>query len=218
MHFLYKMEETVKKEDVKDNSGNNPDEGNVLKVDDNSENFIQNTDSNEEKVLTENEPKSSNEDAGSNKNEDELKQLKEKLTELNDKYLRLYSDFENYRKRIQKEKTDWMKYAGEDIIKHILPVLDDFERAIKHNQNLEDVEKLREGFVLIFNKLKQLLKQKGLEPMESKGEPFNADFMEAVTQIPAPDDQSKGKVIDELEKGYKMHEKIIRLAKVVVGS
>jgi molecular chaperone GrpE len=212
------MEEAINKEELTDKSGINPEEGNVLKLDDNAENSKQYTDSNSEDIHRDYEPTSSNDNSGSNKNEDELKQLQEKVMELNDKYLRLYSDFENYRKRIQKEKTDWMKYAGEDVIKHILPVLDDFERAIKHNQNLEDVEKLREGFVLIFNKLKQLLKQKGLEPMESKGEPFNADFMEAVTQIPAPDDQSKGKVIDELEKGYKMHEKIIRLAKVVVGS
>jgi len=212
------MEETVKKDDLADNSGINSDEGNVLKVDDNADNSKQNINSSSADVHSDLESTSSNDNVGSNKNEDELKKLQEKVMELNDKYLRLYSDFENYRKRIQKEKTDWMKFAGEDVIKHILPVLDDFERAIKHNENLEDVEKLREGFVLIFNKLKQLLKQKGLEPMESKGEPFNADFMEAVTQIPAPDDQSKGKVIDELEKGYKMHEKIIRLAKVVVGS
>jgi molecular chaperone GrpE len=212
------MEESVKKEDLTDNSGLIPDEGNALKVDEIAENSKENTDIVSEFVHSDHEPTLSNDNAGSNKNEDEFKKLQEKVMELNDKYLRLYSDFENYRKRIQKEKTDWMKYAGEDVIKHILPVLDDFERAIKHNQNLEDVEKLREGFVLIFNKLKQLLKQKGLEPMESKGEPFNADFMEAVTQVPAPDDQSKGKVIDELEKGYKMHEKIIRLAKVVVGS
>lgn len=212
------MEESVnKKEDLTEKKLiQNPDKDDKNKVDETTQNDsrqdIKSDDNDGSYNSTDNPP---SDDLNP---EVELKKMHDKFNELNDKYLRLYSDFENYRKRIQKEKTDWMKYAGEDVIKHILPVLDDFERAIKHNQNLEDVEKLREGFVLIFNKLKQLLKQKGLEPVESKGEPFNADFMEAVTQIPAPDDQSKGMVIDELEKGYKMHEKIIRLAKVVVGS
>ncbi|MCX8080832.1 MAG: nucleotide exchange factor GrpE [Bacteroidia bacterium] len=149
--------------------------------------------------------------------ENEIAFLKTKIDELNDKYLRLYSEFENYRRRIQKEKTDWIKYSGEDILKHILPVLDDFDRAIKHNKNIEDSEKLKEGFQLIYNKLLQLLKQKGLEPMNSVGELFNPEFMEAITQVTATKESLKGKVMDEVEKGYKLYDRVIRPAKVVVG-
>jgi len=149
--------------------------------------------------------------------EEEIKKLKDQIKEWTDKYIRLYSDFENYQKRVQKEKAEWIKYAGEDVIRHLLPVLDDFERAVRMNENVEDVKVLKEGFIMIHQKLNQYLLQKGLEPMQSKGCPFDADCMEAVTQIPAPDPDSKGKVLEELEKGYKLHDKLIRRAKVVVG-
>lgn len=141
-----------------------------------------------------------------------------KIAELNDKYLRLYSEFDNYRKRTIKEKSDIIKSAGEDVFKAILPTIDDFERAIKANETVTEVEPIKEGVHLIYNKLKSTCHSKGLEEMESIGKPFDADFMEAITHIPAPNDELKGKVVDEVEKGYKLGDKVIRFAKVVVGN
>lgn len=144
--------------------------------------------------------------------------LEAKVAELNDKYLRLYSEFDNYRKRSIKEKSDIIRSAGEDVFKAILPSLDDFERAIKANESVEDAKPIKEGMVLIYNKLKSSCLSKGLEPMESVGRPFDADVMEAITHIPAPSEDLKGKVIDDVEKGYKLGDKVIRFAKVVVGN
>lgn len=141
-----------------------------------------------------------------------------KIAELNDKYLRLYSEFDNYRKRTIKEKSDIIKSAGEDVFKAILPTIDDFERAIKANESVNEVEPIKEGIHLIYNKLKSTCTSKGLEPMDCVGKPFDADLMEAITHIPAPSDEMKGKVVDEVEKGYKLGDKVIRFAKVVVGN
>jgi molecular chaperone GrpE len=144
--------------------------------------------------------------------------LSEKLTEANDKFLRLYSEFDNFRKRTAREKIELSKTAGEDIFKLILPVLDDFERGIKAAESASDVEAVKEGMNLIFSKLKSSLQQRGLSEMESKGLAFDADLHEAITNIPAPDETLKGKVVDELEKGYLLNGKVIRFAKVVVGA
>lgn len=144
--------------------------------------------------------------------------LSEKLTEANDKFLRLYSEFDNFRKRTAREKIELSKTAGEDIFKTILPVLDDFERGIKAAEEASDVAAVKEGMNLIFQKFKNSLQQKGLAEMESKGLAFDADLHEAITNIPAPDDSMKGKVVDELEKGYTLNGKVIRFAKVVVGA
>lgn len=144
--------------------------------------------------------------------------LQGKLDEINDKYIRLYSEFDNYRKRTQKEKVELHKTAGEDIFKTLLPVLDDFERALNSMQEAKEVSAVKEGVELIFSKLKNNLQQKGLTAMESKGETFDADIHEAVTNIPAPDESLKGKVVEELEKGYSLNGKVIRFAKVVVGN
>jgi molecular chaperone GrpE len=141
-----------------------------------------------------------------------------KLTELNDKYLRLYSEFDNFRKRTHKEKVDYLKTANEEVLKAILPVIDDFERAIKANENVTDVQAIKDGVNLIYNKLKNTTQQKGLTSFDCMGEVFDADLMEAITHIPAPTEDQKGKVVDELEKGYKLGDKVIRFAKVVVGS
>lgn len=141
-----------------------------------------------------------------------------KIAELNDKYLRLYSEFDNYRKRTIKEKSDIIRSAGEDVFKAIIPTIDDFERAIKANETVTEAEPIKEGMVLIYNKLKSACTAKGLEPMESINKPFDADLMEAITHIPSPSEDMKGKVIDEVEKGYKLGEKVIRFAKVVVGN
>jgi molecular chaperone GrpE len=141
------------------------------------------------------------------------------LAELNDKYLRLYSEFDNYRKRTIREKTELFKTASADIITLLLPVLDDLERAIKaHSAAGESAAALTDGITLIYNKLLNLLTQQGLEPILSVGEVFDTDFHEAVTNIPAEEPDMKGKVVDEIQKGYMLNGKVIRFAKVVVGS
>jgi len=140
------------------------------------------------------------------------------IAALNDKYLRLYSEFDNYRKRTIKEKSDIIRSAGEDVFKAIMPTIDDFERAIKANETVTEVEPIKEGVSLIYHKLKVACTAKGLEPMDTIGKAFNADYMESITSIPAPSEDMKGKVIDEVEKGYKLGDKVIRFAKVVVGS
>jgi molecular chaperone GrpE len=144
-------------------------------------------------------------------------ELKAKVDELNDRYLRLYSEFDNFRKRTTKEKVELIQAGGEDVVKSILPILDDFERAIKFNGETIDIKAVNDGVSLIFNKLKAALNQKGLEEMKSIGEPFNSDIHEAITSAPAPSEDLKGKVIDELEKGYTLKGKIIRFAKVITG-
>jgi molecular chaperone GrpE len=137
---------------------------------------------------------------------------------LNEKYLRLYSDFENFRKRTIKERLDLINTAGEEFFKSILPVLDDFERAKKSMENSSDVSALKEGIELVQHKLKSTLQQKGLEEMISIKETFDPEIHEAITQFPAPSEDLKGKVVDELEKGYYLNGKVIRFAKVVVGN
>jgi molecular chaperone GrpE len=143
----------------------------------------------------------------------------EKIAELNDKYLRLYSEFDNYRKRTLKEKTELSKYASAEVITKLLPVLDDFERAIKaFTATSDNGTALKEGVVLIYNKFLSVLNQQGLEQMKTLGESFDTDFHEAVTNIPAPQPDQKGKIVDEIQKGYLLNGKVIRFAKVVVGS
>jgi molecular chaperone GrpE len=149
--------------------------------------------------------------------EDKVAEMQTKINELNDKYLRLYSEFDNFRKRTAKEKIELIQSGGEDVFKSILPVIDDFERAIKSNSETSDVKAVNDGVNLIYQKLKSTLTQKGLEEMKSVGEPFNADIHEAITNVPAPSEDMKGKVVDELEKGYMLNGKIIRFAKVVIG-
>lgn len=148
---------------------------------------------------------------------DELKKLKDELAEAKDKYLRLYSEFENFRRRTAKEKIDMIQTANEGLLKNLLPVMDDFERAEKAFRDLNTKE--AEGFLLIFNKYKKILEQSGAKVLDLKaGDDFNADTQEAITQIPAPSEELKGKVVDVVEKGYTLNEKVIRFAKVVVGS
>ena len=150
--------------------------------------------------------------------EKKIAELQSKVDELNDKYLRLYSEFDNYRKRTAKERIELIQTAGEDVFKSLLPVVDDFERAIKSTTETTDAKTIADGVQLIYNKLKNTLTQKGLEEMKSVGEVFNADVHEAITNIPAPSEEMKGKVVDEVEKGYTLNGKIIRFAKVVIGN
>lgn len=191
----------------KDNLDNNPevnDDSGLDQTDNLSENDTSTGSETEEDTVKSEEKKGQDNEA--------------KFNELNDKYLRLYSEFDNYRKRTQKEKVEYLKGANEEVLKAILPVIDDFERAIKANENVNDVEAVKAGLSMIFNKLKNTTQQKGLTSFESKGEVFDADIMEAITHIPAPTEEMKGKVVDEIEKGYKLGDKVIRFAKVVVGS
>jgi molecular chaperone GrpE len=142
----------------------------------------------------------------------------QKILELNDKLLRLYSEFDNYRKRTIKEKIEMSKAASEELITDLLPVLDDFERAFKSFETTDNLEALKEGVQLIFSKFKNILISKGLQEIPALGEPFNTDHQEAIAHIPAPSEDLKNKVVDELQKGYKLNDKVIRFAKVVIGS
>ncbi len=144
--------------------------------------------------------------------------LQQENAALNDKYLRLFAEFDNYKRRTQKERVELLQTAGKDVIVSLLPLLDDFDRAGKAMENATDVASIREGVQLIHTKLKSTLAQKGLKEIESINTVFDTDNHEAITKIPAPTEELKGKVIDELEKGYTLNDKVIRFAKVVVGS
>ncbi|SEK55521.1 nucleotide exchange factor GrpE [Parapedobacter koreensis] len=145
-------------------------------------------------------------------------QLAAELASLNDKYLRLYAEFDNYKRRVAKERIELMQTAGKEIIANLLTVVDDFERALKAVEIATEVAPVKEGITLVGQKLKHILTHQGLKEMESIGKPFDAELQEAITNIPAPSDDLKGKVIDEIEKGYFLHGKVLRHAKVVVGS
>lgn len=144
--------------------------------------------------------------------------LKQEVSLANDKYLRLYAEFDNFRRRTTKERAELLQSAGKDVIVSLLPVLDDFDRAIRHMDNTTDVNAVKEGVVLIQQKLKNILAQKGLKEMQSIGTEFDPELHEAITNVPAPSEEQKGKVIDEVEKGYYLNDKVARFAKVVVGS
>lgn len=157
------------------------------------------------------------ESTASTPEEDELTKLKKDSSELKDKFLRLAAEFDNYKKRTLKEKIEMMKSAAQDTVSSLLPVLDDFDRAKKNADDENSAESFSEGVSLVYQKLYNVLKQKGLQPMETNGQPFDPEFHEAITEIPAPSDEMKGKVVDTIEKGYLLNDKIIRHAKVVVG-
>jgi molecular chaperone GrpE len=159
-----------------------------------------------------------NEAQAAAENEQENAPQDEQLVdEYKDKFVRLYAEFDNYRRRTNEEKLQLMATAGKDVISTMLPVLDNFERAIATNENLDDITAIKEGFQLIYNMLKVNLEAKGLKPMESKGQDFDSDLHEAIANIPAPDAALKGKVMDDVEKGYYLNDKVLRFAKVVVG-
>jgi len=151
--------------------------------------------------------------------QDQAIDYEKKYNEINDKYLRLSAEYDNFRKRSLKEKMDLIKTAGEDILLNILPVMDNFERALKSiNNNLSDEGKaIIEGVELIYNKFKEFLQQRGVKEIDAIGKVFDTDLHEAITKIPVEQEDMKGKVIDVLEKGYMMHDKVIRFSKVVIG-
>ena len=147
----------------------------------------------------------------------ELEKANDSAHEWQDKYIRLSAEFDNYRKRTLKEKTDLIKQANADLLKDILPVVDDFERGMDHIDKTEDLGGLKKGIELIYGKFVEFIRQNGIKEIEAKEKEFDIDFHEALTKIPAPSEEFKGKVVDVIEKGYLLNDRVIRYAKVVVG-
>ncbi|WP_233522135.1 nucleotide exchange factor GrpE [Chitinophaga silvatica] len=166
---------------------------------------------------SENENSMPEENMSNNSGESELEKKEQEISELRDKYLRLQAEFDNYRKRTAKEKMELLQTAGKEVIVSLLDVLDDSDRAIKQLENTTDVEAVKDGVKLVFNKLKNTLQAKGLKPMESIDTPFDPDLHDAITEIPAPTPEQSGKVVDVLQPGYYLNDKLIRHAKVIVG-
>lgn len=148
---------------------------------------------------------------------DDTAKLRAELEEQKDKYVRLFAEFDNYKRRNAKERIELMQTAGREVITSLLQVLDDMDRAEKQMQETDDSNQIKEGVQLVFNKLRKTLKSKGLESMESLGTTFDVEKHEAISEIPVEDKKQKGKVVDEIEKGYYLNDKLIRFAKVVVG-
>jgi len=148
---------------------------------------------------------------------DKLDALEKEIAELKDKYLRLSAEFDNYRKRTMNEKMELIKNASEKILLELLPIIDDFDRAIQASKKITDINVLKEGELLIYNKLKELIKKQGVEEVEAIGQELNTDYHEALTKIPTPKEELKGKIVDVVEKGYKLNDKVLRFAKVVIG-
>ena len=150
-------------------------------------------------------------------NENKEAEYEAQIAELKDKYLRQAAEFDNYRKRVLKEKSELILNGGENVISSLLPIIDDFERALQNMEKSEDQEALKKGVELIYQKFMKVLETNGLKPIETNEADFNTDFHEAIAMIPAPSDDAKGKVIDCVQKGYKLNDKVIRHAKVAVG-
>jgi len=149
--------------------------------------------------------------------DEDINSLETQIEELKDKHLRLFSEFDNFRKRTTKERIELFKTANADLLLDLIPVLDDFDRAMKSFEDAKDIESVRQGVELIYNKFNTTLEKKGLQCMDSQGKDFDTDFHEAITEVPAPSEDLKSKVMDVVEKGYTLNEKVIRYAKVVVG-
>jgi molecular chaperone GrpE len=147
----------------------------------------------------------------------EMEELANKLIEMNDKYLRLTAEFDNYRKRTLKEKMDLTRTGGENVLVKILPVVDNLERAIQSIRETSEIDAVKEGIEHIYTNFREFLKQNGVEEIDCLNQDFNSDIQEALTKIPAPSPELKGKVVDVVEKGYYLHDRVIRYARVVVG-
>ena len=147
----------------------------------------------------------------------EVRAVEEKLAEMQDKYIRLSAEFDNYRKRTLREKMELSKYAAEDLLKKIIPLMDDFDRALSHMDKATDCVAMKDGIDLIYNKFSDFLKQNGISEIESLNSNFNVDLHEAVAKLPVDEEDKKGKVVDVLQKGYYIQDKVLRFSKVVVG-
>ena len=174
---------------------------------------------NEEEAPINLENAENNAEVNAAQSEEEILDPQVQIDALNDKYLRLYAEFDNYKRRTAKERIELFKTANADVIKSMLSVLDDFDRAKKSMEIAKDIDAVKEGIQLIHHKLKSTLQSQGLSEMESVlGKTFDTDLHEAITNVPAPSEDLKGKIMDEVEKGYLLNDKVIRYAKVVVGS
>lgn len=192
-----------------------------MKKDKTAEKEVKTEENEEVKTISIDEVKEENQEPAVEEKEElsELEKTKVELAEAKDKYLRLYSEFENYRRRTAKEKLELIQTGTEGLITALIPIIDDFERAQKSNEEDADLKSVQEGMNLIANKFNNTLVQKGLKVMESKqGIDFDPELHEAITQIPAPSKKLKGKVVDVVEKGYFLGEKVVRFAKVVTGN
>ena len=167
--------------------------------------------------LQEEQSNAADETAGSDNVSGEVEALQKKYSELNDSHLRLMAEFDNYRKRTLREKSELIKNGGESALTHLLPVVDDFERALQNIRSAEDIKAVTEGVELIYSKFMSYLSHQNVKPIETVGEPFDAETSEAVAMIPAPEPDMKGKVLDYVQTGYTLNDKVIRHAKVVVG-
>ena len=172
---------------------------------------------NEIKVEKEEPAKTTSKRSKRSSKKKELEEMKQQLTEQNDKFLRLFAEFDNFKKRTMREKLEIMRNAAQDTLSAILPILDDFDRAKANADASDSEEQFSDGVKMVYNKLYATLDSIGLHPMESNGEDFDPELHEAITEIPAPSEDLKGKVVDTIEKGYYLNDKIIRHAKVVVG-
>ena len=192
---------------------------NVKETKENTEEVLENTNSTETDNESTNDTIANSElTEEKTKAEEKSPNYEEKFKEVNDKFLRLHAEFDNYRKRTNKERIDLIKYASEDVVKSMLTIIDDLERAIKSMEGNETAQPFIEGTTLIFNKFKNILIQKGLEEIKTTNEVFNTDFHEAITNISVENEEQKGKIVEVIEKGYMLNGKVIRFAKVVVGN
>lgn len=171
----------------------------------------------EPKVEPEKKSKKKRSFLGTKNNNEEIEKLKSENAVLNDKLLRLVAEFDNYKKRTLKEKTDLLKYGGENVLNAILPVIDDLERAQKSINEASEITAVKEGLDLIFAKFNEFLNQQGIKEIEAVNLDLNTDYHEAITRFPAPSEEMKGKIIDVVQKGYMLHDKVMRFSKVVVG-
>lgn len=184
------------------------------------ENVVNNQEQNDTEKTTDNTESTDNQSENATEDGEEAAEiikLKQELAEAKDKYLRLFAEFDNFRKRTNREKLELRKTAAADTLSALLPVLDDFDRAKKNHDDKDSIEEFSEGVIFVYDKISTFMTKQGLKIMVSTGEDFNSDFHEAITEIPAPTEEMKGKVIDTVENGYILNDKIIRYAKVVVG-
>ena len=170
-----------------------------------------------EEQHTNTETEQSKKESKKDNKEDNIEQLEKKLSDLSDKHLRLQAEFDNFRRRTLKEKAELIKSGGESVIITLLPIIDDFERAIDSLKEIPDNDSGKQGTVLIYTKFRDFLKQNNVKEIEALNQNFDVDLHEAVTKIPAPDKKQKGKVVDVIQKGYMLNDKVIRFAKVVIG-
>ncbi|MFN4082157.1 MAG: nucleotide exchange factor GrpE [Bacteroidia bacterium] len=183
-----------------------------------NEENIENTENTEQQTQNSESVNENNADEPIAKLDDKGENLADKLAEAEDKFLRLFAEFENYKRRTNKERVELFKTANQEVLQALLPVLDDFDRSVKAADTATAIEAVKEGIVLVQHKLTNILSSKGLKAIEVKqGDDFNVDFHEAITSIPAPTEETKGKIVDVVEKGYLLNDKVIRFAKVVIG-